>query len=201
MDNKPVSSFPEASDMPNPEILAEYKFIITYDRYLDEPDLEKMEQRVMYEINEELVKDFTNKVEFLFDGHVKVDVKPLEQGSILGIILLVLQNGFTAAEFISKYKDFYDSLILLKNHLRAILNRILDHTPIQRTNRNVNVIYNPGPVIRVVPVVQREPPQAGMASFYSKALFIYLLVTNIVLTIVVFALVYHAVAAIYFKIP
>jgi len=45
----------------------------------------------------------------------------------------------------------------------------------------------------------KEPPQTG--SFYSKALLIYLLVMNIVLTVVVIALVYHAVAAMYFKTP
>jgi len=200
MDTKPDPSVLEVGDAPHPELVATYKFIITFETYPNEKTVsEGLERELMDQIDKALAKDFADEVEFLFGGFVKVKVGPLEQGSILGAVMLVLASSITAAEFFSKYKDFYDSFVLLRSQLRAILNRALNRALPQEIYRTVNVTFIPGPATRAVPVIQKEPPQTG--SFYSKALLIYLLVMNIVLTVVVIALVYHAVAAMYFKTP
>jgi hypothetical protein len=195
------TTVPETSDVPNSEILAEYRFIITFEKYPDQPFPEGLEQEVITAVDKVLAKDFSDEVEFLFGGLVKVRVGPLERGSILGTVTLVLAGAITVAEFISKYKDFYESLVLLRSQLRAILNRVVDRVVPPHINRTTNITFVPGSVVRVVPIVQRIPPQSPIPTFNSKAFFIYLLVMNIVLTIITIALVYRAVVAMYFKTP
>ncbi len=193
---------PEIPVESKPEILAEYRFIITFETYPDKPAMpEELVRGVMNEIDRALAKDFANEVEFLFSGLVRVRVNPLEQGSILGSVTLILVGAVTIAEFISKYKDFYESLVLLRSQLRAVLSGILNRMLPQKIYRTVNITFVPGSATRAVSVAQIVPHQVAIPAFYSKAFFIYLLMMNIVLVIIIFTLVYHAVAEMYFSTP
>jgi hypothetical protein len=202
MEENPETIVPDTSSASNPEIVAEYRFIITFETYPDEdgvPDVFPWE--LMDPIRKALAKEFSDYVEFLFNGMVQVRIGPLEQGSILGSVVLILGRAITAADFFSKYKDFYDSLVLLRSQLRAVLNGVLNRILPSKLYRTVNITYIPGPATRVVPIIQRVPPQTVIPAFYSKTFFIYLLVMNIVLTGILIALVYRAVVAMYFGTP
>jgi hypothetical protein len=202
MEENPNTTASETPEMPNLEVLAEYRFIITFETYPNRVSVSAEEQhQVMGQIDKALGKEFADEVEFLFGGMVKARVGPLDVGSIFGSVTLVLAGAIAVAEFISKYKDFYESLVLLRNQLRAILNRVLHRELKEDVFRTVNVTFVPGPATRVVPVIQSMSRQGPLPAFYSKAFFIYLLVMNIVLAIIIFALVYHAVIAMYFSTP
>ena len=160
--------------------LPNIEFIITFEAYPDEEFLsDGGEQKVMNEIERGLAKDFANEVEYLFSGMVQVRVGPVEHGSILGSVFLVLVKGINVADFFSKYKDFYESLVLLRTQLRALLNRILNRSVPLLVSRTINITFVPGPATRAFPVIQRVSTSTGVTSWYSRTFFIYLIVINI----------------------
>jgi hypothetical protein len=81
------------------------------------------------------------------------------------------------------------------------LSRVLNRGMPGQVYRTINITFVPGPATRAVPVVQRGSQPTGFSRWVSPAFLIYLLVTNLLLAIIVFALVYHAVAAMYFGTP
>jgi hypothetical protein len=66
------------------------------------------------------------KVQYLqpkFEYLIYPKLVRLEQGSITGTVALVLAGGVTLYNIISQYRDFYESITLLGEHLRTLLSR------------------------------------------------------------------------------
>ena len=68
-------------------------------------------------------EDIQRLLGFRYGEDLTTVVESYEVASITGSIVLLLAAGLSVANFLSKYKDFYESLNLLDEHLNIILSR------------------------------------------------------------------------------
>jgi hypothetical protein len=173
-------------------IVASYDFTITFK--VEDLPYERVADDLRNAINEE----FARQVESSFKGLVVVRLEPIGYGSVWGTVLLTLAAGVTIYQFIAQYRDFYDSLVLLRHQLRALIHRVLrERRPLPPSD--VSVTLSSVPALMIMSA--GTSPVAEPLPLYSKAFFWYLFVTNLVVIAVLIALVYRAVAAMYFKTP
>jgi len=57
----------------------------------------------------------------IFKGQVSARIERLERGSLTGLIVLTFVGGITFAEAISRYKDFYEGVYLLRAHVKDLI--------------------------------------------------------------------------------
>ncbi len=140
-------------------------------------------------------EEFGNQVQYLFEGTVSTRIDRIETGSITGTVVLILGAGLAVYEFISKYRDFYDSLVLLKRQLRSFINQALQRAFRNSMRINTNVVLTRVPIHIETPQAQatdRDPP-----ALYLKTFFWYLIIMNILLMIIIALLVYPAIQMVY----
>ena len=71
----------------------------------------------------ELKKEIDEELTAKYGQDVYSEVIRLERGSIIAQVVLVLAVGVAIYEFLSKYKDFYESVSLLKLESRPSLRK------------------------------------------------------------------------------
>lgn len=162
--------------------------------------LEENREIILQSVEIAISTNFSEQVNTMFSGLLEVEIEKMEWGSVLGTVVLILSAGFTSYEFIGKYKDFYESLALLRQHLRALINRaikksIKNHFPYEIPYR-VNVTYTS--VQDINQPLSQKNNKFELQSRSMNLFFWYLLTMNIVLIIIVAILVYHAVSVTYF---
>jgi hypothetical protein len=102
------------------QLIARYDFLVDYSTIFREENprnLGDFEFELLQNIGQLITTDFAARVESIFDGLVEVRLERLEQGSVVGTVLLVLAAGISILDFVSKYKDLYESLVLIRQHL------------------------------------------------------------------------------------
>jgi hypothetical protein len=186
-------------------IIASYDFKIAFDEEYAFKRLSELNQPVelflLDECRTTIEDDFARAVETSFKGFVTVRIESIEFGSIWGTVTLALVAGLSFYEFVSKYKDFYDSIVLLRQQLRAFMySRMSRHfRGSSRNTLNVEVTLSSLPaMVAFMPATQtHSEPQSS----YSKAFFWYLLIMNVLLVAALVALTYRAIMSVYFGAP
>ena len=145
------------------QTIARYDFIVDLN-WREFPEID--ESTLFQPIGNAIEDEFGSQVQSIFEGMVTVRITRLRTGSIIGTVLLVLASGVTVYEFLSKYKDFYDSLVLLRQHLRSILDKTV-RPRIPRSILNVALTQVPVQVPYQSRVERPEPPP-----LYSKVFLV-----------------------------
>ena len=182
--------------------VARYDFLVVC-RPPDEDDRvgawwEEYEGGAVNMIRDALEADFASEVQYIFQGLVDVRITRLEQGSIKGTVVLVLAAGMSLCEFTAHYRDFRDTLGLLRQHLRCVVDRVLRGAMPTRYYR-LNVSLTRVPILE--PPTPTRPARPELPPLYSRAFFWYLLFMNLVRMVIIAILVYRAVAIAYFWTP
>jgi len=187
---------PKSSPTPQIQnsIIASYDFHIDYD-----PDeIGDMPQEFLLgECRGTIEGEFTRAVELAFGGYATVNIESLEFGSIFGTVTLVLVAGISFYEFASKYKDFYDSIVLLRQQLRSFMySKMRRHFRPRGKPRSVEVTLSSIPLA----MAQISPTytQSDASTAYSNIFFWYLFIMNLLLIGALVALAYRAIVAVYF---
>jgi len=72
----------------------------------------------------DLEREMKERLELLYGSAVYPRITRMERGSLTGTLVFILVAGYSAYDFISKYKDFYESLELLREQLEPVINQL-----------------------------------------------------------------------------
>ncbi|MBN1641911.1 MAG: hypothetical protein JXA09_11815 [Anaerolineae bacterium] len=177
--------------------IAKYHFIVAFDCTGHEPiDETRLDNAVMEAIGSGLGSDFAVRVQSVFGELVQVRVERLGQGSVWGDIRLYVAAGVSMLSFVAQYKDLHDSLMLLRQHLRSVINGLIrkrfPNSPLPYHTVTVALTEEHAVSLPSTRVSGVYPPP-----LYSRAFFWYLFSMNLVLMVVIALLVYRAVAIAY----
>lgn len=166
--NSARSSYREESLAAYEEFLAAYHFtVLTYaDGVVDPREAQgvahKAEEVLRDTIRNALRVDVHPLVSSYFGESVTVKIGPLQGGSIVGHVVLVLAAGESLNEFRSRYPDVNDSLNLMASQIRRVLRETLRRTQGQFPVRHdVNVRLIKAPALRKA--VSAPPVKAAPA--------------------------------------
>lgn len=176
--------------------LARFDFAITfgkrYQREFSDNYDEKLDD-VINDLQEILTVDFTEFVQDLLGDDVSVRIDKLEKGSIVGTITLVLVSAMSVYTYISQFKDFVESLELIRDQLYSKITRVLGKGN-NLWDTNITIVITRLPIVMHKGQYRFDEP----SPIYSKAFFWYLLIANIVLSALLVLLLYKAAILVYF---
>lgn len=135
-----------------------------------------------------LQSDLPERCKAYFDTPVEVNVKGSHDGSIVVVFDVIVK----AIEFISGAKDAYDVAALIRNITVKLIEKRLD----KKYGRGTFLVYGRNHNYREKDIYHPEVREVHFVN--NNGFFWYLLISNIVLVICIFLLVYGAVMKTYF---
>lgn len=190
------------------QIVARYDFYVSFISRLPNSDnrdidnrqlLQEIQQLAVEAINNNLTESISQELVSRF-GNVLQPRIIVQRGSVIGSVILVLAAGVSFFDFASKYKDFHESLLLIRQQIRTTINRttsrIVESSPYFYTVETDMFIYP----VSSEKIRHSLYPTIGRG-FQSMGFFWYLLLMNIFLLGIICLLVYSAVARMYFITP
>jgi hypothetical protein len=132
---------------------------------------------------QEAIPEFAREVDRFFGGMVEARLYSIESGSIWGTVLLVLASGATFYEFVSKYKDFREGLLVLRQDFWSLTNRVVQGRLAgleRRPEIHIDVTATPWMAVEERTATPERVPWP-LRSPVLNALIWYLLATNVLL--------------------
>jgi hypothetical protein len=142
----------------------------------------------------EVLREIGERLRLKYGGLVYPRMVELRSGSVTGSILLVLAASMSVYEFISKYKDFNDSLFVLRDQIETIINRSTRLIIGEEGPRAVPTVDVGVEIADVsVPTVPKRRPTLDLGGIASwPALLVgYLMVCNILLMLILTMITYR----------